>query len=51
MTVPSQAMNSGVASTVLTRVITRDTVQGAVMYTQTLSDVSVCCPFTSRYDV
>lgn len=41
MTVPSQAMNSGVTSTVLTRVDTHDTEQSAVMSLWTLSDVSV----------
>jgi hypothetical protein len=51
MTVASQATNSGVASTVMTRVSTRDTEQGAVMDTQTLSEVSVCCLFTIRYDL
>ena len=51
MTVSSQVMSSGVASIVSTRVYTRDTEQGAVMDTQTLSDVSVCCLITSRYDL
>ena len=44
-------MSSGVASTVLTRVYTRDTEQGAVMDIQTLSNVSVYRVFTSRYDL
>ena len=35
LTVPSQVMSSGVTSRVLTRVYTRDTVQGAVMSLET----------------
>ena len=51
VTLPSKVMSSGVASTVLTRVYTRDTEQGAVMDIQTLSNVSVYRVFTSRYDL